>query len=241
MTNWYKQGQRIGDIFLGIVKMFKVYTDYVNNYNAALEEIRKQKAANRCVCGCVCECVWMCDVDDISDNIVVEARVQKGRTVRVYFVCLNYMRSFWMCFYFPYNSLYTFSPPLSLSLPPSPSLFLSLSLSSSPSPTLFLPHSEFRSFLKNAVAKCNGLDILSFLVMPIQRLPRYVMLLEDMFKHTPDSHPDHADLGQVVIDIRYVADYVNDKKRAAESLSQVRRERERGRREGAYYSMCWSL
>ena len=75
--------------------------------------------------------------------------------------------------------------------------------------------------MKAALEKCNGMDINSYLVLPIQRIPRYVMLLEQMYKYTPETHPDHDDLGQVVVDIRDVADYVNDKKRAAESQMQV--------------------
>jgi hypothetical protein len=33
--------------------------------------------------------------------------------------------------------------------------------------------------------------------MPIQRIPRYVLLLEDLLKHTPDPHIDHDDLANV--------------------------------------------
>ena len=47
------------------------------------------------------------------------------------------------------------------------------------------------------MANHNGMDINSYLVLPIQRIPRYVMLLEDMFKHTPINHVDHTDLEQV--------------------------------------------
>ena len=103
MEKWYTEGQRIGDIFLGIVKMLKVYADYVNNYNTAIEEISRLKKENK----------------------------------------------------------------------------------------------EFRSFLKNSIKQCGGLDINSYLVLPIQRIPRYVMLLEEMYKYTPDYHKDRKDLGQV--------------------------------------------
>ncbi|ORZ39224.1 hypothetical protein BCR44DRAFT_1458574 [Catenaria anguillulae PL171] len=35
-----------------------------------------------------------------------------------------------------------------------------------------------------------GLQILSFLILPIQRIPRYILLLENLAKYTPESHPD---------------------------------------------------
>lgn len=37
----------------------------------------------------------------------------------------------------------------------------------------------------------------SYLILPVQRLPRYVLLLREMYKHTPAQHADHALLGTV--------------------------------------------
>ena len=39
-----------------------------------------------------------------------------------------------------------------------------------------------------------GLDIRSFLIQPVQRVPRYRMLLEDLLKVTEEGHPDEAPL-----------------------------------------------
>jgi hypothetical protein len=36
------------------------------------------------------------------------------------------------------------------------------------------------------------------LIMPIQRIPRYKLLLEDMVRHTPQEHPDHNLLKQAL-------------------------------------------
>ena len=36
--------------------------------------------------------------------------------------------------------------------------------------------------------------IYALLITPIQRVPRYVLLLKELIKHTPATHPDHADL-----------------------------------------------
>ena len=38
------------------------------------------------------------------------------------------------------------------------------------------------------------LDIESYLVKPVQRLPKYVLLLRDLLKHTDLDHPDHENL-----------------------------------------------
>ena len=38
----------------------------------------------------------------------------------------------------------------------------------------------------------NRLDLLSHLLLPIQRIPRYQMLLHELLKHTPDSDPEYS-------------------------------------------------
>lgn len=41
---------------------------------------------------------------------------------------------------------------------------------------------------------CENLTLESFLVEPVQRIPRYKLLLDELRKHTPDSHPDHPNI-----------------------------------------------
>eukprot|EP01127_Copromyxa_protea_P011264 TRINITY_DN2825_c0_g1_i3.p1 TRINITY_DN2825_c0_g1~~TRINITY_DN2825_c0_g1_i3.p1 ORF type:complete len:760 (-),score=156.03 TRINITY_DN2825_c0_g1_i3:132-2411(-) len=53
------------------------------------------------------------------------------------------------------------------------------------------------------------LDLISLLVQPIQRIPRYRMLLEDLLVHTPDEHPDDKYLKEALVLIRQVAAHVN--------------------------------
>jgi hypothetical protein len=56
---------------------------------------------------------------------------------------------------------------------------------------------EAKEPLASFLARCNkhpiraGLTLKAFLIMPIQRIPRYRLLLEDLVKNTPESHPDH--------------------------------------------------
>ena len=47
LGNWYSAGQRIGDIFSKIVKMLKIYTDYVNNYDTSLDEVARLRKTNK--------------------------------------------------------------------------------------------------------------------------------------------------------------------------------------------------
>eukprot|EP01113_Clastostelium_recurvatum_P032068 TRINITY_DN4070_c0_g2_i7.p1 TRINITY_DN4070_c0_g2~~TRINITY_DN4070_c0_g2_i7.p1 ORF type:complete len:504 (+),score=185.83 TRINITY_DN4070_c0_g2_i7:192-1703(+) len=82
---------------------------------------------------------------------------------------------------------------------------------------------QFAEFLEAAAHNpaTDLLDLASFLIMPIQRLPRYVMLLADLLKNTPASHPDHANLTQALQRLKSVADFVNEAKRKAENAQKV--------------------
>lgn len=39
-----------------------------------------------------------------------------------------------------------------------------------------------------------GLNLEAFLVKPVQRLPKYVLLFKDLLKHTETCHPDYNNL-----------------------------------------------
>src|SRR5689334_17134532 len=42
--------------------------------------------------------------------------------------------------------------------------------------------------------KCGGLNLASMLIKPIQRIPRYKLLLEELQRNTEPTHPDSAHL-----------------------------------------------
>ena len=46
--------------------------------------------------------------------------------------------------------------------------------------------------------------------MPVQRIPRYKLLLEDLLKKTPESHPDYLNLKKAHNVIDNVATFVNE-------------------------------
>jgi hypothetical protein len=66
-----------------------------------------------------------------------------------------------------------------------------------------------------------NMELTSYLIMPIQRIPRYVLLLSDLFKNTPEDHKDYEDLKKALAKMESVAEYVNTKKREAENLMGV--------------------
>lgn len=48
-----------------------------------------------------------------------------------------------------------------------------------------------------ATPLCNGRQFNSFLILPVQRPTRYDMMLKEVLKNTPDSHPEHGALTAV--------------------------------------------
>ena len=55
-----------------------------------------------------------------------------------------------------------------------------------------------------------SLSLTAFLMTPVQRIPRYKMLLEDLFKNTPSTHPDFEDLEKAIVLIQGIASSVNE-------------------------------
>ncbi|CAD8158588.1 unnamed protein product [Paramecium pentaurelia] len=49
---------------------------------------------------------------------------------------------------------------------------------------------KFKQFLSLISPELRGMDLSSFLVKPVQRLPKYILLFKDLEKHTEDDHPD---------------------------------------------------
>eukprot|EP00026_Physarum_polycephalum_P002195 Phypoly_transcript_02200.p1 GENE.Phypoly_transcript_02200~~Phypoly_transcript_02200.p1 ORF type:complete len:905 (+),score=146.21 Phypoly_transcript_02200:115-2829(+) len=78
----------------------------------------------------------------------------------------------------------------------------------------------FMDFLKVKGLKC-GHHLRDLLIVPVQRIPRYVILLEEMVRYTSKTHPDFKELTLALSKMHAIADYVNEKKRDFESLAQV--------------------
>lgn len=78
----------------------------------------------------------------------------------------------------------------------------------------------------------------SYLIRPVQRIPRYILLLTDMIKHTPKDHPDYnvrpvclisllssdtrdQDLVAAVNQTQTIADSINVSIKQSEKMNQI--------------------
>lgn len=66
---------------------------------------------------------------------------------------------------------------------------------------------KIKQFLseKASDSLCNGLDFSAYLIMPIQRIPRYRLLMEEFLANTPKEHADYIKLGEALSRIKAVA------------------------------------
>ncbi|CAB4404038.1 unnamed protein product [Rhizophagus irregularis] len=82
---------------------------------------------------------------------------------------------------------------------------------------------DFKKFLQQCQQnpELGGLPFNSFLSLPIQRIPRYKLLLEALLKYTEESDPDYNNLKKCVNQISAIADEVNEKIRDAENQQKV--------------------
>lgn len=75
---------------------------------------------------------------------------------------------------------------------------------------------QFADFLEEQREVTDQLSLADFLIQPIQRVPRYRMLLEELLKHTPEDHADHPKCVSALDQIKHVATELNEAKRTAE-------------------------
>jgi len=66
-----------------------------------------------------------------------------------------------------------------------------------------------------------GMDLNSFLIMPIQRIPRYKLLLSEVLKHTDPDHPDFANLTKALKEVDEVAKKINDNLREQANRDKI--------------------
>lgn len=58
------------------------------------------------------------------------------------------------------------------------------------------------------------------LIKPVQRIPRYVLFIKDLLKHTAITHPDHAPLQQALGELTTLVECVNASERERDRLEQ---------------------
>jgi FYVE/RhoGEF/PH domain-containing protein 5/6 len=80
---------------------------------------------------------------------------------------------------------------------------------------------SFTEWLTKTQQQNNILDMSSLLIMPIQRIPRYKLLLEQVIKYTPPTHSDYMPLKNALEKVDVVADLVNESVRKRQNLEQI--------------------
>eukprot|EP01090_Pellita_catalonica_P002036 TRINITY_DN11718_c0_g1_i2.p1 TRINITY_DN11718_c0_g1~~TRINITY_DN11718_c0_g1_i2.p1 ORF type:complete len:670 (-),score=116.91 TRINITY_DN11718_c0_g1_i2:118-2127(-) len=77
------------------------------------------------------------------------------------------------------------------------------------------------SSIKSFCADTKQQDITFYLILPIQRLPRYQMLISTILQRTPEDHIDYDDLKNALEQIKGVNDFVNEKKREVDAKRRI--------------------
>jgi len=86
--------------------------------------------------------------------------------------------------------------------------------------TLMKKKPKFKEFLSEQVYTNPSTERYKFetyLILPVQRIPRYKMLIEDILKNTPENHVEYQDLKKAVDMIKDIASFVNEGKRQNEN------------------------
>jgi len=83
---------------------------------------------------------------------------------------------------------------------------------------------KMREFITEATANpaTKGMTLESFLVMPVQRIPRYKLLLAEAFKHTKESDEDYTELKDALDRVSELAMVVNEAIRSRENMDKLR-------------------
>ena len=82
----------------------------------------------------------------------------------------------------------------------------------------------FRSFVNDIKAKnaeFKNKDLGFFLIMPVQRIPRYRLLLQDLLYSTPMDHSDNFHITKALYKIESVANFVNEQIRLQENAIKI--------------------
>jgi hypothetical protein len=83
-------------------------------------------------------------------------------------------------------------------------------------------HAKFQHLFKELKnSQKLSLDLTSYLIQPVQRVPRYVLLLKELRRHTGPSHSHYSSLISALNKIQVIASFINEGKRQAENLSKV--------------------
>lgn len=88
---------------------------------------------------------------------------------------------------------------------------------------LLIYNRKFADFIEKVEKEphLQGQKIESLLILPVQRIPRYRLLLEQLLKYTPEDHVDYQVVQSALENICALAMYNNEAIRARENLNKM--------------------
>ena len=85
----------------------------------------------------------------------------------------------------------------------------------------FAKNKKFLEFSNKAREYCKGQTLSSMIILPIQRLPRYKLLLTEILKNTETDHKDYKKLNEALENLTKITHTLNEKIREYESRVKV--------------------
>jgi len=84
---------------------------------------------------------------------------------------------------------------------------------------------SFRDFLDERRIKSESEDLLppldALLITPVQRIPRYNLLLKDLIRHTSEAHPDYQNLTAALTLMEEIADHINNSMKTSDNFKRL--------------------
>ena len=73
---------------------------------------------------------------------------------------------------------------------------------------------KFHAFLKKCESRpeCQRQTLVELLICPVQRLPRYPLLLKDILKHTEQSNPDNKQINLALKKVAEILTHIDEEK-----------------------------
>ncbi|GAB5358943.1 hypothetical protein AAMO2058_000502300 [Amorphochlora amoebiformis] len=81
--------------------------------------------------------------------------------------------------------------------------------------------STFKKFCANACKESRCLTLPALLITPVQRIPRYRLLVQEYIKLTPSVHPDKPKLVKALEEIKKTATFVNEAVRMSHNRQKI--------------------
>eukprot|EP00808_Paulinella_micropora_P004960 g47273.t1 len=84
---------------------------------------------------------------------------------------------------------------------------------------------KFQDFLANLRLKLlklpGALDLMSYMIMPVQRVPRYLLLLKELKERTDPASAEFAEIQEALAKVQVATAMINEGKRQMESMSRL--------------------